>query len=125
SIESSKTRPLANVLVGLGIPHVGGTTARDLAAEVGSLKRLAEMTADELAQLEGIGPIVAGSIEAFFDQERNVAVLQKLRAGGVKPPEVAKKKAGPLTGKSFVLTGTLDGYTRDQAAAAIEERGGK
>lgn len=125
SIEGSKTRPLANLLVGLGIPHVGGTTARDLAAEVGSLERLEKMTGDELVQLEGIGPIVAGSIEAFFDQERNRAVIEKLRRGGVKPPEVAKKKAGPLTGKSFVLTGTLEAFTRDQAAAAIQERGGK
>jgi DNA ligase (NAD+) len=125
AIEGSKTRPLANLLVALGVPHVGATTARDLAAEVGSLELLEKMNAEELEALENIGPIMARSIEAFFKQDRNKAVLKKLRKAGVRPPEVAKKKAGPLTGKIFVLTGMLDGFSRDQAATAIEERGGK
>jgi DNA ligase (NAD+) len=125
AIERSKSRPLANLIYGLGIPHVGGTASRDLAREIGSLDRLKSMTAEELVQIEQIGPVIAESIEKFFSQPRNLEVIEKLKAAGVDPVETPKKTGGPLQGKTFVLTGTLDGFTRDEAAKAIEDLGGK
>jgi DNA ligase (NAD+) len=125
AIESSKSRQLGNLLYGLGIRHVGGTAAFDVASEVGSLDRLQEMSEDELVALEGIGPVIAHSIATFFAQPRNLEVLDKLRASGVNTTAAIKKKEGPLVGKTFVLTGSLEDFTRDQATEAIESRGGK
>ena len=125
AIEQSKKRTLGNLLYGLGIRHVGGKAAFDIAAEVGSLDRLQEMSEEELVALEGIGPTIAHSIATFFDQPRNLEVIDKLRAAGVTTTEAVKKKEGPLLGKTFVLTGSLDGFSRDEASRAIEERGGK
>ena len=124
SIENSKKRPLGNLLVALGIRHVGGF-AFQLASEVGSLDRLLDITEEELLAIEGIGPVIAASICEFFAQERNREIIQKLRAAGVDPKEAPKRKEGPLLGKTFVITGTLDGFSRDEAQRAIEERGGK
>jgi DNA ligase (NAD+) len=125
AIEQSKSRPLGNLLIGLGIRHVGGSAAFLLAREVGSIEKLQQMSAAELEALEGIGPVIAKSIETFFSQERNLRVIEKLRAAGVDPREEAKKPDGPLVGLTFVITGSLDHYSRAEAAAAIEERGGK
>lgn len=125
AIENSKRRPLANLLYGLGILHVGFTAAQKIAQEVGSLERLQKMSADDLVAIEGIGPVIARSIATFFAQERNVAVLDKLRAAGVEPIPPPKRKGGPLEGKTFVLTGGLDGFSREAATKAIEDRGGK
>ena len=125
AIEASKSRPLGNLLYGLGIRHVGGTAAFTIAAEVGSLDRLMEMSSDELEGVEGIGPIIARSIETFFAQPRNREVIDKLRAAGVNTKAPRRKAGGPLEGKTFVLTGSLDGFSRSQAAQHIEERGGK
>lgn len=124
-IERSKVKPLANLLIGLGIRHVGGTTARDLAAATGSLDRLLSITEEELMAIEGIGPVVARSVASFFSQERNVEVIEKLRAAGIDPREEPKVTGGPFDGMTFVLTGGLEGFTRDEAEAAIESRGGK
>jgi DNA ligase (NAD+) len=125
AIDRSRSRPLGAVLTGLSIPHVGGTTAYQVAAEVGSIDKLKTMTAGELEALEGIGPIIASSIETFFSQDRNVAVLERLQRAGLDPKEEPQSREGPLVGKTFVLTGSLDGYSRPEAQAAIEERGGK
>ena len=125
AIENSKRRPLANLLYGLGILHVGFTAAQKIAQEVGSLERLQKMSAEDLVAIEGIGPVIARSIATFFAQERNVAVLDKLRAAGVEPIPPPKRKGGPLEGKTFVLTGGLDGFSREAATKAIEDRGGK
>ncbi|MBA3431803.1 MAG: NAD-dependent DNA ligase LigA, partial [Actinobacteria bacterium] len=125
AIERSKKRPLGNLLVGLSIAHVGGTAAFDIAAEVGSLDKLRTMTADGLQSLEGIGPKIATSIETFFAQERNQAVIDRLEAAGVDPQAPPKKSSGPLEGKTFVLTGSLEGFSRSEATAAVEQRGGK
>jgi DNA ligase (NAD+) len=83
------------------------------------------MTEDELVGLDGIGPIIAAAIRHFFEQPRNLEVIDKLKAAGVDPVEAPKKKGGPLEGQTFVLTGRLEAYSRDEAAAAIEERGDK
>jgi DNA ligase (NAD+) len=125
SIEKSKSRPLGSLLNALGIRHVGGTMAHQVAAEVGSLERLEQMSEADLVALEGIGPVIAKSIATFFSQERNVEVVERLRAAGVDPKEAFKKQDGPLVGKTFVITGSLEEFSRDEATAAITERGGK
>lgn len=125
SIEASKSRSLANLLTGLGIPLVGAKTARDLATEAGSLERLMSMSEEELTAIEGIGPKVAASVVTFLSQEQNRAVIDKLIAAGVNPVERRGRAEGPLSGKTFVLTGTLERYSRAEAQQAIEERGGK
>jgi DNA ligase (NAD+) len=125
NLERSKSRPLGALLFALTIPHVGGKVARDIATEVGSVDRLRSMSVEEIEAIEGIGPIVAASIEKFFSNERNIEVIDKLKTAGVDPREEPRQKGGPLEGKTFVLTGGLERFTRDEAAAAIESRGGK
>jgi DNA ligase (NAD+) len=124
SIEKSKERSLGNLLVALGIRHVGGF-AFQLAAEVGSLDRLMEITEEELLALEGVGPVIARSISEFFAQKRNREIIQNLREAGVDPKEAPKKREGPLLDKTFVITGTLEAFSRDEAQQAIEALGGK
>lgn len=125
AIERSKTRPLGNFISGLGIPLVGGTSAHLLAREVGSLEKLEQMSSAELETIDGVGPIMAAAIANFFGQEHNAAVLERLRAGGVKPLTPPAKKTGPLEDKTFVVTGSLEGFSRDEATKAIEDLGGK
>lgn len=125
SIENSKKRPLGALLVGLGIRHVGGTTAWEIAAEVGSLDVLRKMSADEIVAIEGIGPVIATSIESFFNQKGNLKVIARLKKAGVDPVEEKRTIEGPLLGKTFVLTGSLENFSRDEATDAIESRGGK
>ena len=125
AIEGSKKRPLGALLTGLGIPHVGGKTAYDLASEVGSLEALMAMSEDELEAIEGIGPKVAAAVVTFFSQEATRKVVDKLVSAGVNTVETRRRSDGPLTGKTFVITGSLAGFSRSEAQAAIEERGGK
>jgi DNA ligase (NAD+) len=129
AVDASRSRPLAKLLVGLGIFHVGPPTAVALARELGSLDAIAEATDDDLVAVDGIGPIIAASIRAFFAVDRNRELIDKLRAGGVNfvGPERAEGPEGAPTlgGCTFVLTGTLDGLTREQAEAEIVARGGK
>ncbi|HEV7535400.1 MAG TPA: NAD-dependent DNA ligase LigA, partial [Acidimicrobiia bacterium] len=130
AIEASKQRPLAKLLVGLGIRHVGPTAAIALAAEVGHMDRIEVASADELVDVEGIGPIIAESIAQFFGEDRNRTVIEKLRAAGVnlegppRPPAEAGD-ALPLSGLTFVLTGGLARRTREEAGAALEALGAK
>jgi DNA ligase (NAD+) len=125
AIEASRSRPLSNVLSALGIPHVGGATAQALAREVGSLEKLRTMSAQELEGLEDIGPVVAEAIHSYFSEPRVGAVLDRLAEGGLRPEPPPAKKQGHLTGKVFVVTGTLADFSRNEAQAAIEDRGGK
>ncbi|MGH2697686.1 MAG: NAD-dependent DNA ligase LigA, partial [Actinomycetota bacterium] len=125
SIDESRTRPLTAFLTALGIPHVGYSAAEVLAEEVRSLDKLETMSEQDLEAVEGIGPVIAQSIASFFAEERNRAVLKRLREGGVKPTPPAPKKTGSLTGVTFVLTGSLEGFSRSEAQDEIEERGGK
>ncbi|MGH9025595.1 MAG: NAD-dependent DNA ligase LigA [Acidimicrobiia bacterium] len=127
AIEASKSRPLANLLVGLGVPNVGGAAAQDLARELGHLDRIENASVEELVTVDGVGPIIAESVQRFFARERNREVVEKLRQAGVNlegPPRVAPVD-GPLTGMGLVLTGGLEALSRDEAQAAIEARGGK
>ena len=145
SIDASRTRPLSRLLFGLGIRHVGSTVAEALAAAFGSIDALgaaaavtppipgdgitiaAALAADPLASVEGIGPKIAASIRAFFANPDNVAVIKRLAADGVVLAEERAEPTRPqtLTGLTFVLTGALTAFTRDQAGAALKELGAK
>jgi len=125
AIDASRRRPLTNVLIALGITHVGYSAAQLLAQEVGSLDKLRTMTAEDLDAIEGIGPVIAQAIADYFADERNLKVLDRLKEGGLDPEPPKARAEGPLSGKTFVVTGTLKGFSRDEASAAIEERGGK
>ncbi len=127
AVERSKSRGLARLLVGLGIRFVGSQTAAILAEDYGSLDALERAPVEELLKSEGIGPEVARSVALFFAQEPNRDMLRRLRRAGLltTAPKRIREAAGPLTGKTFVLTGTLQGLTRDQASDAIAAAGGK
>lgn len=126
SLSASKERGLARVLVALGIRDVGPPTARLLAGEFSSIDKIASASVDDLKAIEGIGPTVAERLRAFFDSERNQRVIDKLRRAGVKMSEDAPEgPPGHLLGKTFVLTGGFDTWSRDKAGALIEEAGGK
>jgi len=126
SIEASKTRPLWRLIAGLGIRHIGVQTAQDLAEHFGSLDALMNASQIELDAVEQIGERVAQSVYEFFHNERNAAVIEELVSAGVKPqlPKKAKAK-GKLAGKTFVVTGTLENFSRQQAEQAIRQAGAK
>lgn len=126
AIAKSKENPLYRLIYGLGIRHVGERAARLLAAHFGSLKRLGEAEQDELSAISEIGPAIAASVREFFDREQNQQVIAKLEKAGVRTREdLADTGARPLKGKVFVLTGTLDSFTRQQAKTLIEDLGGR
>ena len=126
AIEASKTRPLSALLVGLAIPHVGWTGAQLLARSFGHLDKIIDATADDIVQVEGLGPTIAGSVEQFFRNESTLRVIDKLRAAGVNfegPPPPSEPQV--LAGMSVVVTGTLERWSREAAEEAIKARGGK
>jgi DNA ligase (NAD+) len=128
SIEAAKDRPLGQVLAALGIPMVGGTTARTLARKFVSLERLMTASEEDIAAIDGIGPEIAGSVRAWSSDPENLDLAAKLRAAGVRledPEPEEGEEVGLLAGVTVVITGTLDGFSRDDAKAAVETRGGK
>jgi len=125
AIERSKQRPLANLLVGLGIRHVGGRGAEVLASAFGHLDDIVKASEDSLAAAEGVGPVIAASVRQFFSLERNRAVVAKLRTAGVNFQGPAPSQLEQtLAGAAIVVTGTLRGYSRAEAVEAIKARGG-
>ena len=127
-IEASKGRDLSNLIYGLGLRHVGERTASILAHEAGSLERLAAMTVEELDAIPEIGLTVAESVRDWFADKGNRALCDRLRAAGVKTESTRASSDSHderFAGKQFVLTGTLSGFTRDEAKALIEARGGR
>ncbi|HMD83991.1 MAG TPA: NAD-dependent DNA ligase LigA [Terriglobia bacterium] len=125
-IERSKQEALARVIFALGIRFVGERTGQLLANHFGSLDKLAQATPEELVEAEEVGPRVAEAIQEFFQEKRNREVIEKLRKAGLQfTQEQTRKTEGKLTGKQFVLTGTLPTYSRDQAKQLIEESGGR
>lgn len=129
-LAKAKTTTLARFLYGLGIRHVGETTAKDLAKHFGRLDRVLDATVDQLLEVPDVGPIVAESLHTFFAQPHNREVVEQLRAAGVTWPEHEGSAAAnavplPLAGKTFVLTGTLPTLGREDAKALIEAAGGK
>jgi DNA ligase (NAD+) len=127
SIERSKERPFNRVLYALGIPGIGFVNARALAAHFGSIDRLIAAGAEEIEAVEGIGPVLARGLRETLDEPRNLKLIDELRGLGLQfEQEHAAGDGGlPLAGKTFVLTGTLEGMTREDATARIEELGGK
>jgi len=127
AIDRARTRPLAQVLVALGIRHVGSTVARVLAQRYLDLTALLAADLDELSGADGIGSVIAASVRQFADDPDNVALVARLREGGVvaRDPEPQGETSDLLAGLSFVLTGTLESLTREQAEAAIIAAGGK
>jgi DNA ligase (NAD+) len=122
AIQEKKNPPLEKFILGLGIRHVGAQTAIDLAAHFESIDALKGATIEQLEAVEGIGKVVAESIVAWFADEDNIALLEKFAELGVKPHY--EKKTGKLVGQSFVVTGTLETMSRDEAADQIRARGG-
>ncbi len=128
AIAESKRQPLARLIAALGIRGVGEVVARDLATRFGSLDALAQASVEDLQSVEGIGPNIAASIRDWFSRERNQRVLEKLRAAGVWPvekPSAKRAAAGPLSGLTFAVTGTLRGFTREEVNDFIESHGGR
>ena len=126
AIETSKTRPLGNLLFGLNIRHVGSTMGQVLAKAFGHMDRLASATAAEIAATEGVGSVIAESVAEWFARPANAILVETLRAYGLN----FEGPAGPteeqtLTGMSVVVTGSLEGFSRDGAEEAIVARGGK
>ena len=131
AIQESKARPFARVLFGLGIRHVGKTTAEALASAFGSMEALREASEEQLAAVEGVGPKIAQSIVRFLRTPDNLAVIDRLAVRGVSMADGAAD-AGEglpqtLAGLTFVLTGSLvqSGMTRDEAGSALKARGAK
>jgi DNA ligase (NAD+) len=124
-IEKSKTMPLNRVLLGLGIRHVGERTAQALADEFGSINALIAASEEELTRVNDIGPKVAATVREFFTNERNLALVERLRGYGLTFTAKKRERGTKLEGMTFVLTGTLPTLTRDEAKEKIEAAGGK
>ncbi|TMS00698.1 NAD-dependent DNA ligase LigA [Nonomuraea basaltis] len=126
-LERAKQVPLAQALVALSIRHVGPPTARDLANEMRSIEAIMNASEEELAAVEGIGPKVAATIKEWFEVDWHREIIERWRAAGVLMEDEPAPEKGPqiLEGLTFVVTGTLEGYTRDSASAAIAGQGGK
>jgi DNA ligase (NAD+) len=126
AVEAAKARPLANLLSGLGIRHLGGTGSAVLARAMGHLDRILKASEEELAAVEGVGPTIAASVRAFFDRPQVKELIERLRAAGVNfEGPAAPDLPQVLTGMSIVVTGTLESYSREVAEEAIKSRGGK
>lgn len=132
-VEAARHKPLERLLVALNIRHVGPTVAKLLAGHLRSLDGIRAATADQIAAIDGIGPIIAEAVAAWFATPRNAQLVDDLVSLGVRtdtdlPEPVAPDEAGadaPLAGMTFVVTGTLERRSRDEAKADIEERGGR
>jgi DNA ligase (NAD+) len=127
SIAASKERPFHRVLFGLNVPKVGWVMARNLALHFGDVDRLMDATQEQLEEVEGIGPDRAELIVEWFADEENRRLIAELRELGLKFELAADERPteGPLTGRSYVITGTLERFSREEAARALEELGAK
>lgn len=128
SIEASKSTTLSRFLYGLGIREVGEATAAELASYFGKLDNIVAASEEDMLKVPDVGPIVASRIRAFFEETHNLDVINGLRVSGLDWPESEAQEVpqdGPLSGKTFVLTGSLSDMTRDEAKKLIKDRGGK
>ena len=125
-IAASKSRPLDRLIFALGIRHVGGETAKLLAEAFPSLDELSKATAEELAEIPGIGPKIAESIVTYFGEDHNLRVIERLKQRGVDPRHEVEATEGPqpLAGLAFVITGKLDGMSRQAAEETVRSLGG-
>jgi DNA ligase (NAD+) len=127
SIERSKQHPFRRVLLGLNIPNVGWVTARNVASHFGSIDRLLDASQEEIQEVEGIGPDRAEAIAEWFSDEENRRLVEELRGLGLRFEADAEDRPveGPLSGKTYVITGTLEKRSREEAKAALEALGAK
>jgi DNA ligase (NAD+) len=132
NLEAAKTRDLWRYLVGLGIRHVGPVAARALANHFGSVDAIRAASVEQLAAVEGVGPIIADAVAAWFAVDWHVEIVDRWAASGVRlatpghpGPGAAVEQRGPLTGLSVVVTGAIEGFTREEAEEAIVAAGGK
>jgi DNA ligase (NAD+) len=127
SIERSKEQPFRRVLLGLNIPQVGWVTAQNLVRHFGSIDRLMAATQEEIMEVEGVGPDRAEAIAEWFSDDENRRLVQELRDLGLQfeaGPE-DRPVEGPLTGNTYVITGTLERFSREEAKTALEALGAK
>jgi len=127
AIDAAKDQEVARLLTGLGIDHVGGTVSRVLARRFGSIEALAAASDEDIMQIEGIGPEIAGSVAGWFDDPDNIQLIDKFRAAGVRmeDPTLESEGSDLLDGVTVVITGSLEGFSRAEAKAAVEALGGK
>jgi DNA ligase (NAD+) len=127
ALDRARNTTLERFIYALGIRHVGESTARDLARHFGTLEAVMDASVDDLLQVNDVGPVVAASIARFFAEPHNREVVEELRAAGLHWREGVRRSATPgrVAGKTFVLTGTLPNWTRDDAKDRIEQAGGK
>jgi DNA ligase (NAD+) len=127
AIRGSKQVPFSRVLLGLNIPGIGWVLAQNLARHFGNVDRLIEATQEEVAEVEGFGPDRAELVVEWFADEQNLALVEELRALGLRfeSGEEDRPPEGPLTGRTYVVTGTLEKYSREEATAALEALGAK
>jgi DNA ligase (NAD+) len=128
SLSASKDRPLARLLFGLGIRHVGSTVAETLAAAYRSLDAFMAASEEDLAEVEQVGPKIAASVRAFLDRPENLDIIDRLQAAGLRtadPETDGERREQTLAGLTFVLTGALERHTRDAAGAALKALGAK
>ena len=125
AVEKSRDAGLERLIYALGIRHVGEHTAKLMVKHMGSMERLMKADADTLLQIREIGTEVAGSVVRFFQQQANVATIMRLQKAGVSFEAAARQSGSALEGMTFVFTGTMQEYTRQEATRLVEERGGK
>jgi DNA ligase (NAD+) len=127
AIDAARDRPVSRLLTALGIRHVGGTVARTLARHFGGLPALMEATEEEISLVEGIGPVIAAEVRAWATDPANRELVSKLEMAGVRLADPVEQGLGSdlLTGATFVISGTMERMTREEAEAAVEARGGK
>ncbi|MGI5416252.1 NAD-dependent DNA ligase LigA [Actinomadura luteofluorescens] len=124
-LEKAKRQPLWRVLVALSIRHVGPSAAQDLAREMRSLDAIAEASEEELAAVDGVGPTIAASIKKWFEEPWHREIVDKWRAAGVRMEDEGAAGPRPLEGVTVVITGSLEGFSRDSATEAVQRLGGK
>ena len=125
AIDDSKTRPLWRLIAALGIRHIGGQSAQILAEHYGSLNAMMDAEQEELSEIDQLGPTMAKSIYEYFRDPENSSVIEQLLFAGVKPEQPKTRRSDKLAGKTFVVTGTLENLSRQQAEQAIRQAGGK
>ena len=126
NLDQARHQPLWRVIVALSIRHVGGPTAQALARQFPSIESLSSASVEELAAAEGVGPIIADGVSEWFAEEWHRDIVEKWRRGGVRlEDEIVDAGPQPLAGVTVVITGSLEGFTRDSAASAVTDLGGK
>ncbi|MEO2107461.1 MAG: helix-hairpin-helix domain-containing protein, partial [Actinomycetota bacterium] len=125
-IQKSRTQPIERLLTGLNIRHIGPNVAKLIARSLGDLQAMRDADVERIAAIDGVGTVIADSLVTWMGNDRNAALLDKLVAAGVRTDtEVTATTSDVLAGRALVITGTLAGYSRDEAKQAVLDAGGK